>query len=102
MRFDMSRIAALLLALLLATPAMAHDSSDQWSPQDTEEWRQAQRYAQEGAEKLMQSFDMMLKAMPYGLPHMDGEGNIIIPRQHPRAAPGERSWVDRGPELARH
>jgi hypothetical protein len=96
MRREMSRIAAMLLALLLATPAVAHDLGDQWSPQDSEEWRQAERYAQEGAEKLMQSFDMMLKAMPYGLPQMDAEGNIVIPRQHPHPAPRERSWFDRG------
>jgi len=87
--------AALFATLLLAGPAIAHDLGDGWSPQDTEEWRQAQRYAEEGAAKLMQSFDMMLKAMPYGLPQMDAEGNIIIPRQHPRPARREPSWLDR-------
>lgn len=94
----MSRIAVLLVPLLLlAAPAMAYDESDRWSPQDTEEWQQAQRYAAEGAAKLMQSFEMMLKTMPYGLPQMDAEGNIIIPRQHPHPAPpAERSWFDRG------
>ena len=92
----MSRIAALLAPLLLlANPAMAYDQSDRWSPEDTEEWQQAQRYAAEGAEKLMQSFEMMLQAMPYGLPQMDADGNIIIPRRHPHPVPRERSWLDR-------
>jgi hypothetical protein len=92
---DMKFITAALALLLLAAPAIAHDQSDPWSPQDTEEWRQAQRYAAEGAEKLMQSFEMMLQAMPYGLPQMDAEGNIIIPRRHPHPVPRERSWLDR-------
>ena len=92
----MSRIAAVLAPLLLlATPAMAYDESDRWSPQDTKEWQQAQRYAAEGAEKLMQSFALILKAMPYGLPQIDDEGNIIIPRQHPHPVPGERSFFKR-------
>jgi hypothetical protein len=89
-------IAALFAVLLIAGPAIARESADSGSPRDSEEWRQAQKYAEEGAEKLRQSFELLLDAMPYGLPRMDADGNIIIPRQHPHPAPAERSWLDRG------
>ena len=87
--------AALLGFLLLAGPAAAQAPFERWSPQDTEEWQQAQKYAQEGAESLVRSFEMLLRTMPYGLPQIDADGNIVIPRQHPHALPPGRRDGDR-------
>lgn len=90
------RLFYVLLGLLLAGPAAAaQPPADRWSPEDTQEWQQAQKEAQEGAEKLMRSFDMFLRTLPYGLPYVDGEGNIVIPRQHPHALPPGRHDGDR-------
>ena len=86
----MPLLLAFLGLLLIAGPAAAETQREPWPPQDTQEWQQAQKYAAEGAEKLMRSFEMLLKAMPYGLPQVDAEGNIVIPRQHPHAAPSDR------------
>lgn len=83
-------LSGLPALLLLAAPVAAETPQRPWSPEDTQEWEQAERYAAEGAEKLMRSFEMLLKAMPYGLPRTDEEGNIVIPRQHPHTLAPDR------------
>ena len=86
----MSRIALTLSLLLLAAPAYADAErlGTPASPQDTEEWQQAEQNAREAVDKLMRSFDLLLQTMPYGAPRIDDDGNIIIPRQHPHPLPG--------------
>jgi hypothetical protein len=81
----MPLILALLALLLAAAPAAAQQPLSQAWPWDTETWRDAQKYAEKGAAELMQSLTVLLRAMPYGLPRVDAQGNIIIPRQHPPA-----------------
>lgn len=73
--------------LLLAAPAWA-DMPPPVPPQQTEEWQQAQKYAHEALDNMLRSFDAMLQAMPYGPPRIDGDGNIVIPRQRPHPLPG--------------
>ncbi len=72
--------------LLLAAPAWA-DAPAPVPPQQTEEWQQAERYAREALDDMLRSFDSLLQAMPYGPPRIDGDGNIVIPRQRPRPLP---------------
>lgn len=83
----MSRLALTITLLLLTAPAYAERPADLFSPQDTEEWRRAEQSAREALEKLIRSFDLLLQTMPYGVPRVDEDGNIVIPRQHPHPLP---------------
>jgi hypothetical protein len=83
----MSRLALTLTLLLLAAPAFAGQPAAPVAPQDTEEWRHAEQNARQALDKLMHSFDLLLQTMPYGVPRVDDDGNIVIPRQHPHPLP---------------
>jgi hypothetical protein len=83
----MPRLVVSLASILLSAPAWAEEPAASVPPQQTEEWHQAEQYAREAAEKLLRSLDSVLRAMPYGMPHLDSEGNIVIPRQHPHPLP---------------
>ncbi len=82
--------------LLLAAPARA-EAPRPLPPQQTEEWRQAEKYARDALDNMMRSFDALLQAMPYGPPRVDGDGNIVIPRQRPHPLPpgGDRDGTVR-------
>ena len=94
MRAVMSRLALTLTLILLAAPAYAGQPAAPVAPQDTEEWRHAEQNARQALDKLMHSFDLLLQTMPYGVPRVDDDGNIVIPRQHPHPLPpGEEGPV---------
>jgi hypothetical protein len=71
--------AAWLLAVLLALPTPLAAQSDGG---DTEgDGRSAEEMAREGVERLMNALETFLGAIPqYGVPRIDEDGNIIIPR----------------------
>ncbi len=83
----MHRLVVSLACILFAAPAWAEEPLGSVPPEQTEEWHQAEQYAREAAEKLLRSLNSVLRAMPYGMPHLDPEGNIVIPRQHPHPLP---------------
>lgn len=69
-------IAALLLVLLLASPATAQSTSD------------AERLAGEGIARMLQALDLLLKTVPqYAAPEVQPNGDIIIRRLHPDDQP---------------
>lgn len=72
--------ALLLLAALATTPAAAQ--APQQAPQATEpEARAPEEMAREGVELLLRALRGFLEAVPqYGLPRIDDNGDIVIPR----------------------
>lgn len=72
--------AAIVLGLVLATPARAGDDRPLAQPFD----QRVEELAREGAERLKQAFERFLERMPrYGAPRTTPEGDIIIPRRRP-------------------
>jgi hypothetical protein len=48
-----------------------------------EQLQQAEELARKGAGELLRSMQLLESAIPtYGLPYLDGDGNIVIPRRH--------------------
>jgi hypothetical protein len=85
------RIATAAAALILFTaPALAADPPP---PEDSrEKQEQAAKLAMEATQKLMLALELLIKSLPqYGLPHIDEDGNIVIPRlpNPPEAQPDE-------------
>ncbi len=75
--------AALAVALVFAGPGMAAPPA----PED-----QAKEKLREGAERIMEAIELMIRAIPtYGMPRIDDDGNIIIPR---RGGPLDRAPKD--------
>lgn len=75
---------ALAVALAAAAPAAA-----QTSPEDEmmEKRSRAGELAREATEMLMRAIELMIQSIPqYGMPEIDEDGNIIIPRL-PRETP---------------
>ena len=74
------RIAAAAAALMFLTaPALAEDAPPPEDSQQKQE--QAAKLAMEATQKLMQALELLIKSLPqYGLPRIDEDGNIIIPR----------------------
>jgi hypothetical protein len=65
---------------LAAAPALAEDDEDQ----DRNAQEEAMALAQEGAQKLVQAIELMLKAIPqYGAPEILDNGDIVIRRLNP-------------------
>ena len=63
----------------------------------SEQLQQAQDLARQAGENLVRSLQILESALPrYGLPYLDGQGNIVIPRLD-RAAPGGTPIPDPGP-----
>ena len=85
------RIATAAAALIILTaPAFADDVPP---PEDSQQKQdQAAKLAMEATQKLMQALELLIKSLPqYGLPRIDEDGNIIIPRlpNPPETAPPE-------------
>jgi hypothetical protein len=79
---------ALAVALVLGAPAVA-------APPTSE--GQAKEKLREGAARIMEAIELMIRAIPtYGMPRIDDDGNIIIPRrggpldQAPKDAPEQK------------
>jgi hypothetical protein len=52
-------------------------------PQMRQQLQEAGELARKGTEELMRSMQLLESAIPtYGLPYLDGDGNIVIPRRH--------------------
>ncbi len=82
--------AALAAALLLGAPGVAPAAPP--TPED-----QAKEKLREGAARIMEAIELMIRAIPtYGMPRIDEHGNIIIPRrggqldQAPEDAPEQK------------
>lgn len=82
--------AALAAALVLGAPGVAPAAPP--TPED-----QAREKLREGAARIMEAIEMMIRSIPtYGMPRIDEHGNIIIPRrggrldQAPKDAPEQR------------
>jgi hypothetical protein len=90
----MRNLAAALVLIAVATgPAFGNDSSPAQDSRDKQ--RRAEELAIEATRQFMQAIEMMIQALPqYGMPRIDDQGNIIIPRlpnaQPPRAQPKEK------------
>lgn len=69
--------AAALIALLAVAPASAMASDND-----------VERLAREGAEKFVEALETLIQRMPrYEMPEITDEGDIIIRRRDPNAAP---------------
>lgn len=82
----MRKIAAALALIVFATgPVLSAESSP--SQDSQEKQRQAEELAIEATQRFMQAIELMIQALPqYGMPRIDDQGNIIIPRL-PNAGP---------------
>lgn len=72
-------ISAAAAIMVLAMPALAADPSP---PEDSKQKQeQATQLALEATQKLMLALELLIKSLPqYGLPRIDEDGNIVIPR----------------------
>jgi hypothetical protein len=81
----MSRGLRIVTALLLAHAPAA--GAAEWPPsfpdqQTQEQWKRAQELARKGVEELLQSLELFRDGVPeYGLPYVDPDGDIVIPRK---------------------
>jgi hypothetical protein len=75
----------IIVALLLAqAPAVAAEEQPLGVPdqQTQEQWKRAERLVHKGVEELLRSFDLFKDAFPqYGLPYINPDGDIVIPRR---------------------
>ncbi len=89
----MRAIFAAVLALALA-PAAAAASE----PSEGESWRGSARQALEELGRALDTLEGMVERLPsYGLPYLDKDGDIVIPRREapaPRPEPGEPEIVE--------
>jgi len=76
----MRKIAAVLVLVVFAGgTALGAESSPQEDSQEKQ--RRAEELAIEATQRFMQAIELMIQALPqYGMPRMDDQGNIIIPR----------------------
>ena len=71
--------AALALIVFASGPVVGAESSP--SQESEEKQRQAEELAIEATQRFMQAIELMIQALPqYGMPRIDDQGNIIIPR----------------------
>jgi hypothetical protein len=86
----MARLFAGALTLLLlagATPALAEEERDPFVP----DWRGSARQALEQLESALDSLQGMVERLPsYGMPYLDEDGDIVVPREGPLPAPLRR------------
>ena len=79
----MARLFAGALTILLlaaAAPALAEEERDPLLP----DWRGTARHALEQLEGALDSLQGMVDRLPsYGMPYIDGDGDIVIPRREP-------------------
>jgi hypothetical protein len=85
MEVSMSAGLRIIVALLLAqAPAVAAEDQPRGFPdqQTHEQWKRAERLVQRGMEELLRSFDLFKDALPqYGLPYINPDGDIVLPRR---------------------
>ena len=86
----MRKIAAALAMIIFATaPVLGGESSP--SQDSQEKQHQAEALAIEATQRFMQAIELMIQALPqYGMPRMDDQGNIIIPRLPNARPPGAK------------
>ncbi len=59
-------------------------------PQLRQQLQQAEELARKGTEELMRSIELLESTIPtYGLPYVDGDGNIVIRAHRPPAPPSD-------------
>jgi hypothetical protein len=74
--------AGAVAAVLLAgtAPALAEEERDPFAP----DWRGSARQALEQLESALDSLQGMVDRLPsYGMPYIDEDGDIVIPRREP-------------------
>jgi hypothetical protein len=85
MEVSMSAGMRIIVALLLAqAPAVAAEDQPLGFPdqQTQEQWKRAERRAHKGVEELLRSFELFKDSLPeYGLPYINPDGDIVIPRR---------------------
>ena len=89
------RLLLLWIVPLLAVEPWLSSAAGQPLPfadeQLTEQLQQAQDLARQAGDDLLHSLRILESAIPqYGLPFVDAQGNIVIPRRHgplPRGTP---------------
>jgi hypothetical protein len=85
MEVSMSAGLRIIVALLLAqAPAVAGENQPLEFPdqQTQEQWKRAERLAHKGVEELLRSFELFKDALPeYGVPYINRDGDIVIPRR---------------------
>ena len=85
----MSRGLRIVTALVLAHAPVA--AAAEWVPpfpdqQTQEQWKEAEERARKGVQELLQSLELFKDALPdYGLPYVDSDGDIVIPRKWRRS-----------------
>ena len=89
-----------MLPLLAAGPALSNDAGRAppfADPQMIDQLREAQDLARQAGERLLRSFEALERAIPrYGVPYIDADGNIVIPRRNrPRGTPVPEAPTER-------
>jgi hypothetical protein len=75
--------AALAMVWLMASPTVRADQ-----PPSLEE--ELEQQLREGASKLMEAIEIIIRSIPiYGPPRIDEDGNIVIPRRRPQPSTPE-------------
>lgn len=92
----MMRVVAVVLTLVLA-PAAALGGEEGAAP-DARDWQGAARQALEQLDRALDHLEGMVERLPsYGMPYVDEDGDIVIPR-HDRTpispVPGEPDIVE--------
>jgi hypothetical protein len=79
---------SLILAASLVPAAVCAETPPQPYAPD-EAMRHAEELAREGMDKLLRALETLRDAVPqYGVPYMDKDGNIVIPRLPPGETTG--------------
>ncbi len=74
-----------ILPLLALAPPLSRAEQPAPFPDDAmqAQIRQAEELARRAGEDLLHSFQVLQSAIPrYGVPYIDGNGDIVIPRRH--------------------
>jgi hypothetical protein len=78
----------LALATMPAALAAPEGMDGNRPPPLAEEFRRAEEMARQGVQQLLSSLDLLVRAIPqYGMPRMNGNGDIVIPRKRPPDGP---------------
>ena len=92
----MARLFAGALCLLLLAAALPALAEEEWDP-TAPDWRGSARQALEQLEGALDRLQGMVDRLPsYGLPYLDEDGDIVIPRREPPPQPRFRRPGDPG------
>jgi hypothetical protein len=84
-----------LLPILAIAPSLSNAAGQPQEfpdPQMSQQLQQAEELARKGTAELLRSIELLESAIPtYGLPYVDGDGNIVIPRRHEPPPVAEKS-----------